>query len=635
MKMYSDKPIRMALIATYPEMSKIFLHMAGKKDNVVAIDEYASFEDAVKVAQKIEHEVDIILSRGGTAEYIRKSVSVPVVYIPITPFDVVLAMQKLDRDVKEVALSHFANRIFGVDEIQKMYGVRIHEYVFQSRDDIEKNILDAKDRGIKVIIGGEVAVRIALEYGLSGMDLSAGTDTVNRAIDEAVSIVKASRQERDRATRLTAALNALTEGLVVTDEDNRVIICNPAARKMLGDNARMGGAFVPPHADIDLDKARQAPQLDQMRDIGGVLVSNSLIPVRLDDRFIGMVHTFEDVTKIQNLERDIRSQLHDKGFVARHRFADIATGDQGLKTLIEIAAMYAQTDSAILIEGESGTGKELFAQSLHNASNRADGPFVAVNCAAIPDNLLESELFGYEAGAFTGARKEGKRGLFEMAHRGTIFLDEIGEIPKALQSRLLRVLQEKELMRIGGARVIPVDTRIISATNRNLREQAARGEFRDDLYYRLAVFNLFLPPLRDRAGDIETLCRMFLERLRVTVDPARLKPYLPTLLAYNWPGNIRELQNVSERLSFLLTHPLYDNIRDGIAALGLHQGAAGGGFAVDVDVRDGLKRAIELVEWEIIDHLLKANNDNHNAVANILKIGRSTLWRKYTQSGTE
>lgn len=635
MKMHSDRPIRMALIATYPEMSKLFRHMAGKKDNVIATDEYASFEDAVSVAQKIESEVDIILSRGGTAEYIQRCVSVPVVFIPITPFDVILVMQKLDRTTKEVALSHYANRIFGVDEIQKMYGVKIHEYVFQSRGDIEQNILDAKKRGIKVIIGGEVAVRIALEHGLSGIDLSAGIDTVNRAIDEAVSIVKASRQERDRATRLTAAFNAIAEGLVVTDENNRVVICNPVARKMLGHDARAGEPYLAPYSDADMAKAKKIPQMDQMQDIGGTLINTSLIPIRLDDRFIGMVHTFEDVTKIQNLERDIRNQLHDKGFIAKHRFADISTDDHALKTLIKIAEMYAQTDSAILIEGESGTGKELFAQSLHNASNRSEGPFVAVNCAAIPDNLLESELFGYETGAFTGARKEGKRGLFEIAHRGTIFLDEIGEIPKALQSRLLRVLQEKELMRVGGARVIPVDTRIISATNRNLREQAAKGEFRDDLYYRLSVFNLSLPSLRDRGGDIEMLCRMFLDQKRVTVDSAKLKQYLPTLQAYHWPGNVRELQNVSERLSFLLTHPLYDNIRENIAALGLQASSTGGGFAVNVDVRDGLKRAVELVEWEIIDHLLKTNNHNHNAVAGILKIGRSTMWRKYTQSDME
>ncbi|MCL2000220.1 MAG: sigma 54-interacting transcriptional regulator [Planctomycetes bacterium] len=635
MDVHANQPIKLALIATYPEMSKIFLHMAEKKGGIVAYDEYASFNDAITVAQKLEPNVDAILSRGGTAEYIKNNVSIPVIFIPITPFDVVMAMQKIDLNVKEVALSHFSKRIFGVEEIERICGVKIHEYIFDDRDDIEKNILDAKKRGIKVVIGGEVAVSFAHKNGLLGYDLSAGNDTVNRAVDEAVSIVRTARQERDRATRLAAALNSITEGLVITDENSNVLICNPSALKMLGDNCAIGKAYVAPCPDIDLKKAANAPQFNRMRKIGDIMVNTNLIPVILGERFIGIVHTFEDVTKIQQLEQDIRNQLHDKGFVARYRFEDIATNDHQMQALKKRAVLYAKTDTTIMIEGESGTGKELFAQSIHNASARVDGPFIAINCAAIPQSLLESELFGYEAGAFTGAKKEGRRGLFELAHRGTMFLDEIGDIPKLLQTRLLRVLQEKELMRVGGTRVVPIDTRIISATNKNLRKLVSKGDFRDDLYYRLSVFQLSLPPLRERRGDVEMLCRIFLAQMKMDVDEKQFRYLLPSLLAYHWPGNVRELRNVTERLSLLLPHASRETLRDSIDELGLYYEHQGKGLILNIDVSNGLRPAIEQAEHDIIDHLLRLNNNNHNLTAKALRIGRSTLWRKYTQQDSE
>jgi transcriptional regulator with PAS, ATPase and Fis domain len=437
--MYETDQIKIAMIATYPELSKIFEKVVEEKKDILFINKFASFEEAIEIAKIIATDVDIILSRGGTAEYIRRNVDIPVVFIPITPFDVVMAMQKLDKNIREVALSYFSTEIFGINEIQKMYDVKIHEYAFVDRNDIEQNIIDAKNRGIKVIIGGEVAVRFGRKHGLNGIELSAGDDTVNRAVDEAISIVKAARAERDKATLLRAALNSLTEGLIVTDEDNKIIIENPIATKFLGESYQIGDIYT--NSDfytdnIDSKSTRITPKINQMIKIKDILVNINILPIYVEDRFIGLVHTFEDVTKIQQLEQDLRNQLHTKGFIAKYTFDDIITSNQKLNNIIKNAKLYAKTDSSVLIEGESGTGKELFAQSLHNASERGSGPFIAVNCAAIPENLLESELFGYEAGAFTGARKEGKRGWFELAHRGTIFLDEISEIPKPLQSRL-------------------------------------------------------------------------------------------------------------------------------------------------------------------------------------------------------
>ena len=253
---------------------------------------------------------------------------------------------------------------------------------------------------------------------------------------------------------------------------------------------------------------------------------------------------FEKVHETALKRSGLKKQVIGQGYTARYCFDDIQTHSDAMNKLKDIAARSALSESAILITGESGTGKELLAQAIHNASPRKDSPFVAVNCAAVPESLIESELFGYDEGAFTGARQGGKAGLFEMAHSGTVFLDEIGEMPVHLQARLLRVLQEKEITRVGGQRVISVDVRVIAATHRNLRDLIAEGTFRRDLYYRLNVIPLQIPPLRERPEDVPLLCQTFMRRIgagyRLSGAAAEC------LQKHDWDGNIRELQNYTE-----------------------------------------------------------------------------------------
>lgn len=236
---------------------------------------------------------------------------------------------------------------------------------------------------------------------------------------------------------------------------------------------------------------------------------------------------------------------------AKYHFEDILGDSRAMTQCISIAKRMASSGSSLLIIGESGTGKEMFAQAIHNASPRKSHQFVALNCGAIPENLLESELFGYEEGAFTGAKKGGKLGMFELAHKGTLFLDEISEMHLTLQKRLLRVLQEREVMRLGGDCVIPVDVRIISATNRDLRTMVQEGGFREDLYYRLSVLPLSIPPLRKRPGDLELLSQFFRNRLnaRFTLSES----VLAAMEAHQWPGNVRELENYMEYFANLGT----------------------------------------------------------------------------------
>ncbi|MCA0385124.1 MAG: sigma 54-interacting transcriptional regulator [Firmicutes bacterium] len=369
------------------------------------------------------------------------------------------------------------------------------------------------------------------------------------------------------------------------------------------------------------------------------------IPVLDDDGEVafgfGMV-IFDDLKKLQEvLEKNklLEGKLHIyqeelknmRG--AKYSWKSIIGNSVLMQEVKHMAAKAAKTDSNVLICGESGTGKELFAHAIHNDSRRFDGPFIKINCAAIPKDLLESELFGYEEGAFTGAKKQGKVGKFELANGGTIFLDEIGDMPLDMQVKILRVLQEKEVERIGGNKTIPINCRIIAATNRNLVERIKENEFREDLYYRLNVVNIEVPPLRARKEDVEILTLKLMEKLSnalgkyvsaITVDA------LDSLKSYNWPGNIRELENIVERAinmtegetielqhlpTFIIAEQHYEQR--------------------EVTTLTSLKHAVEEVEKATIIKCLKAVHYNKLKAAKILGISRTSLYEKIEKFGID
>lgn len=265
----------------------------------------------------------------------------------------------------------------------------------------------------------------------------------------------------------------------------------------------------------------------------------------------GYTITLRDEKSFRSAQSVLNKRLKEKGVYARYNFNNIISNTTVMKNCISIAKKAAKTDYTILLTGESGSGKELMAQSIHNYSERSNRPFIAINCAALPDSLLESELFGYEAGAFTGARQKGKAGLFEQANTGTIFLDEIGDISENLQASLLRVLQEKQVMRVGSDKIIDVDVRIIAATNQNLRALMEQGKFRKDLFYRLSVIPIKIPPLRERRNDILALLKVFLGNAYENLSEEEKK----MLCAYSWPGNVREMENAATFYLTLGTFP--------------------------------------------------------------------------------
>jgi DNA-binding NtrC family response regulator len=348
------------------------------------------------------------------------------------------------------------------------------------------------------------------------------------------------------------------------------------------------------------------------------------------------------VTRALEQRRIVTENLLLKEELAVRRGAPQLVGDDpALRKVFASLQRAASTDATVLLEGESGTGKELFARSLHALSPRADAPFVAINCAAIPENLLETELFGYEKGAFTGAagRKPGK---FEMAHRGTLFLDEIGDLPMSLQAKILRALEEKKFERVGGTALLSVDVRLVAATNKGLRAAVAARRFREDLYFRLSVFPITIPPLRDRPGDIPVLARYFVERFcrDLKKRPFVLSPpALEQLRSYPWPGNVRELQNCIERAVILADGDtlLPRHLNLSFAAPLTDENPESPWAHVDLSgtLTDVVRRVSSEVEKAKIQEVLVEADGNKGRAAELLQIPYRTLLAKLKEHRIE
>ncbi|MBP2657616.1 MAG: proprionate catabolism activator, Fis family [Firmicutes bacterium] len=353
---------------------------------------------------------------------------------------------------------------------------------------------------------------------------------------------------------------------------------------------------------------------------------NTMIESATDEVIISSkstnITTFEDVARMEMVEKSIKQKSHSKGWIAKMTLDQFIGSSEKIRSLKIRTQKFARTDSTVLITGESGTGKEMLAQSIHNLSKRKAGPFVAINCAALPPNLLESEMFGYEEGAFTGTKKGGKVGLFELAHGGTIFLDEVGEMPLPLQSRLLRVLQEKAVMRLGADCIMPIDVRVIAATNQDLENLIEEKTFRKDLYYRLNILRLYIPPLRERVDDIPELVESFLRHFaHINLEVKGINPRVIRLMQlYSWNGNVRELSNMLERAMLLSIGPMIEEM-DIEELLPLKTGHA---EATAVPKNYTLQE----MESEAIIQMLVSEEFSYTKVAAKLGISRTTLWRK-------
>ena len=579
---------------------------------------------------------DVVIARGFTAAQMKTSL--PKIELQVSAFDMMKAVHECQEkyECRKIAFVGTTNMVYGADSINELVDTVevIGRYV------VDASMLDAKmdelvQSGVDVVIGGNSVAEYANRKGIHCVLLQSGKETIYQAVEEAITAVKFSQMEKERAEYLQTIMDYSFEGIVSTDAVGNVLSANRFAVQKLRrpDGSRMNSSaalighrieeFLP---DICLE-GKQENTLSKLVAYGRRRYMVNCIQLTNKEENEGWIVTFRDVENIQEDEGRIRKQLHSKGLVAKYSFENVIGSSRIMRETIQIAAKYARTESNVFIHGETGTGKELFAQSIHNASSRRNGPFVAINCAALPESLLESELFGYVEGAFTGAVKGGKAGLFELAHNGTLFLDEIGDMAINLQARLLRVIQEREIMRLGGNQVIPVDVRIIAAANKDMRAAVQEGQFRQDLLYRIDVLRLELLPLRSREKDVLELADYYIEQERFETG-CRLKSLDKEVRAWilkqPWEGNIRELRNFCERLCVLCEKEQADML-DVVSA---------SGYAVHQDVLEKKRKPVP-GEKERIEELLKEHGYSRKETAAALNIDTSTLWRKMRKYGIE
>ncbi len=409
--------------------------------------------------------------------------------------------------------------------------------------DIGHRILDAN-----TII--EIALKLEFEHILYYKKIKEYLDSV--ATND-YSLSKILEKATQSESQLGILMGILDIAIIGVDKDNFICSCNESAEKILNKKSinLIGNSACDILSCVPFSEVRETGKDIRSRlvQVNGEYVNLNITPVIKAENYMGAFAVLQRFKEEEQKQHELRRQLLNKGHKAKYTFDDILGESGAIKRIKEIAKKMAKTNSAVLITGESGTGKELFAHAVHNYSDRKDYPFVAVNCAAIPENLLESELFGYEEGAFTGAKRGGKIGLFEFAHMGTLFLDEIEGMSPALQIKLLRVIQEKEIMRIGGDKVINIDVRIIAATNEELRKLIKENKFRKDLYYRINTLPIMIPPLREREDDIYLLLERF--KNEIGADFKFTSKAKEAFKMYNWEGNIRELKNYVEFFNFM------------------------------------------------------------------------------------
>ncbi|MDR3573873.1 MAG: sigma 54-interacting transcriptional regulator [Anaerolineaceae bacterium] len=618
------------LVAPYEKLADIATSLKPRLDVPFEIIVGNLDENWPDIEAVVQQGIKIVCSRGGTAQYLRERLQLPVVEIPVTSFDILHAISMMEKKgYTKLAVATAANIIVKAEHFERIRDISLR---FEPADvnDIPAKVRELVKEGIEAIVGDVYSTREAVKNGIHGQLLESGQESLLYALNDARRALEATKREKAKIQEMEAILNVIDEAVLAINSQGLVTLFNTAAERIFGCSKQqvIGQQVQECLPDSKLENLLQQKEKEKnvLMEIGQRKIVSDRIPIVIDNEVQGAVAVFEEVTHIQELELSIRQKANPKGFVAKHNFSHITTASQEMEKIINQAHRYARSDGTVLIYGETGTGKELFAQSIHNASKRAGGPFLSINCAALSESLLESELFGYEAGSFTGATRGGKQGLFELSHGGSIFLDEIGEISQSFQAKLLRVLQEKEVRRVGGDKVIPVDARIICATNRDLKNEVKEKRFREDLYYRLAVLELKLPPLRQRKADIIPMALSFIRQECIAENKNLYwhnDDIFHGLLQPKWEGNARELYNFISRLVIGSEEgELKRGFIEELLAQGVDEEPA-----VD-EISIPLYKSWKELQAAVFAKLLDHYGGNKNKLCEDYKISKMTLWRK-------
>ncbi|MBC7338244.1 MAG: sigma 54-interacting transcriptional regulator [Firmicutes bacterium] len=659
---------KLGFIAFTPEQVAAALaaarSLAGRVTQPLAIEtaEAADPESVFRAGRILERTCQAILASPGIAAELERALSVPVVRISLPRAELLDALYRASRKGRKVATILHAHHECQLGVWPTVLGIQVRQIQIQNREQARQAVAQCKEHGFEVLVGGTMVGRYAREHGLEHELVGMGEESIRHALEKAADLVDALEREREENLRFQALLDAADQGVVFVDKEGTAKYANDLAFRILGLRraALLGNNLLSAMSDSltpeawrqlaqalgEKDPVRLKGSLLRYRDGSGIVVTSTAI-VATGGR-LGTLLSLTEVSRLQRVEARVRRQLAEAGLVAKYHLEDILGTSPAITQARLQAKAYAATDAAVLVCGETGTGKELFAHAIHNLSPRAAGPFVAINCSALPKELMESELFGYEEGAFTGTRKGGKQGLFELAHGGTIFLDEVGTMPLESQARLLRVIQEKEVIRVGGTRMIPVDVRVIAATNCDLTEKVNLGEFRQDLFFRLSVLVLEVPPLRARPQDVPVLFLHFLQQ--VAPDMCRqLTPLDQEITAmlqrHHWAGNVRELQNLAHRFAALARqHPgdprrlLEATVAEALDshrrppypwAVTAKPVCTQPPGTAEVPYRDALREA----ERTLLHRVGEQANWNRKEMARLLGVSTTTLWRKLKRAG--
>lgn len=586
------------------------------------------FGELEKMDYGMLENYDLMITSGAHLTMIEEAHADLAQIIPIYPIqfseaDIVKGLVNASQYGDRIMLMYFPRLEFKVEKYSKLLGIEIAILNFKNLQEAEKLIDQYSQNGFDALVGTSSVCEIAQKKGIPNIFIYS-TDSLRMEIVKAYQFANLVQKTKELSTINEALYEHVTNPIIILNSKSEITFLNIAALKFLGITHK------------------QTLIRENIKDIMDITISPNLNDIQIIKKtnFNIIIETIQSNKARKSYILIVDKQSANKPsptkntFVSKYQFDNIVHQSQAMKKVILKAKQYALSDASLLIRGNSGTGKELIAHSIHKHSARRLKPFITVNCSAIPHNILESELFGYEEGTFTGAKKGGKPGLFELAQDGTIFLDEIGEIPMELQAKLLRVLQEKEVVRLGGYRVISLNVRIISATNKDLKQLVADNQFREDLFYRLNVLQLQIPSLAERKEDLPIIFYHLLIKHGLQEPKADhlISQVKERLLDYNWPGNIRELENMAQRLCALnlvhqdaiyLEKAFYDVLSE---------------FSPDTPKQHIPQISFEKVDYrlgtmekkEIIDALIKYNGRKKEA-AEMLGISRTTLWRKIKQ----
>lgn len=642
--------MKIGIVSPSSTFTALVKDIAARLKLDVAIKEGALRQGIYCAEVLCEEGSNVIVARGPTADLLEAHIEVPVIKVSVNNFDLLRTFQKAKQYADNIMFIDCVDNenVYDLSFIEHMLEIDIDLKQYKNEADIKHHIQMFAAQDIegreKIVVGtAQCLARTAINRGLRSFVVNSTHEAVAESLKRAKETSLLYEKEKLRQQHLSTIISHAFDGVIATDHDGKVSVYNEVASHIIGlKKTEVLGRLLKKMQHLYMKKlygdGSAATKL--IVSLGNKRYVVNRIPI--DDKKESMVITFLETNKLIQLESQVRSQLYNRRFYAKHTFEDIVYESELMRQTIDVATKYSTSNSSILIQGESGVGKELFAQSIHNTSSRRNGPFIAINCAAMPENLLESELFGYEEGAFTGAKKGGKPGMFEMAHEGTLFLDEVGDIPSSLQVRLLRVLQEKEVMRLGGQRIIPVNVRVVSATNKDLKASIKQKQFREDLYYRLNALKITIPPLRERKEDIYPLIRHMLQKNGNDISVVS-PDIIEALVSYDWPGNVREMENVFDRMSALgdasfldIKRWLFDEQPEGHRKSSpvfsipedKDRGCSDRGPAPSIHYVKVKIGPLKEIENQIIRHLYHSYSGNRQEIANVLGVSRTTLWKK-------